>query len=203
MKTFKEFIREETVEESILAFVEAMLEETETTGEEIAEGNQNQQKINKKLSSGKSLGFISHEGPHNEGNPAQRKADERTLRTDLESARKAGHIGGWSGPHKGQYKYASGPKDVAKEKSYIIHSAGSTKEHHAQLRHTLKALGNKHNQESVLDVHPSGKASLSHLKRSPKTGQKERMGTLTHNKELTTGSGNTGFKKGSGSVTAQ
>lgn len=204
MKTFKQFVIEETMlenehEESILAFVETMLDEVETTGEEIAEGNQNQQRINKKMTSGKSLGFVSHEGSHNQDNPAQKKADEHRLRSDLESARKAGHIGGWSGPHKGQYKYDAGQGDVSKEKSYIVHSAGSTKAHHKQMEKTLKAVGSAHNQESVLTTHPTGKTSLHYLK----TGKKQHMGTMAHNKDLTTGSGNTAFKKGSGSVTAQ
>lgn len=159
----------------------------------LSEGNQLQQKINKQLSRGNSVGTISPEGPHT--NTAEKKsAAHSKIKSDLESARKSGHIGGWSGPHSGQYQYGSGSHEVAKEGSYITHSSGSTPEHHDKLLHTLKKLGNAHNQESVLNIKSSGEGSYHHLDRSERKGKVDNIGKTHYNVPLGIEGGNTKLK---------
>jgi hypothetical protein len=193
MKTFKEFVVENQENEDLVYFIESLL--LIDSEEDLTEGNANQKRVNKHLSAGRSIGIVSHEGPHTD-TPARKSAAETHIKSHLEAAKKAGHIGGWSGPHKGQYKYADGPKDIAKEGSFVVYSAGHSKEHHETLKKTIKHIGNVHNQESVLTAHPKDGAKLHFLKRSPRPNTTRHLGGIAHNKELTTGSGNTEFKKG-------
>jgi hypothetical protein len=168
----------------------------------IVEGNEIQQRVNKHLTKGRSVGTISPEGPHTD-TPEKTAAAHKQMQGHLEAARKAGHIGGWSGPHKGQYQYGSGAKDVAKEGAYVVHSKGGEKEHHDSLVHHLKKIGNEHKQESVMHVKPSGEASYHHLDRSDKKGSEQHLGKMHYNRPLKQGGGNTQMKKGGHSFTVQ
>lgn len=163
----------------------------------IIEGNEVQQRIHKQLVRGHSVGTISPEGPHTD-TPAKKKASHVQMRSDLEQARKEGHISGWSGPHKGQYQYGSGAHEVAKEGAYVVHHY-----HHGDMVKKLKELGNKHNQETIMHVAPSGEAHYSHLNRSEKRGEEQHMGRMHYNKPLKQGGGNTQLKHGKTSFTVQ
>lgn len=167
----------------------------------ITEGNELQQKVNKHVSQGVSVGAVSPEGSHTE-NPENRKAAHAEIKNDLESARKAGHIGGWSGPHKGQYQYG-GEHEVSHEGSYLVHASGEGKEHHERMVGALSKIGNKHKQESVLSVSGEKKANWHHLNASAKKGETEYRGNLKYNVPLSQKSpGRTQMKKG-GSFTSK
>lgn len=168
----------------------------------LSEGNTLQQRVNKHVTHGVSIGAVSPE--RSEHSPEQKKKGHAEIKKDLESARKSGHIGGWSGPHKGQYKYAEGEHDVANEGSYIVHAAGNTAEHHKKMVSALSKIGNKHGQESVLSVGGKSKsAKWHHLSSSPKSGETESQGKLKYNKPLETGGGRTKLKGSSQSFTSE
>jgi len=174
---------------------------------QLDEGNLLQQRVNKHLTKGISIGAISPEGPHTDTTEKLHDAHKQ-IKSDLESARESGHIGGWSGPHKGQYRYGSSPHEVAKEGSYIVHAADSNKESHHNMVNALKHIGNKHNQESVLSVNAKKSANWHYLK-GEKEGKKEYQGKLKYNKALTydekrqEGTGRTEMKKGGHSFTSE
>jgi hypothetical protein len=161
------------------------------------EGNEAQQRINKHLTKGHSVGTISPEGPHTE-TPEKTKAAHAKMKSDLDSARKSGHISGWSGPHKGQYQYGSGKHDVAKEGAYVVHHS----DHEQMVKH-LKKIGNEHNQETIMHVKSDGNAHYSHLNRSEKKGEEEHKGKMHYNMPLKQGGGNTKMKGGKTSFTVQ
>lgn len=168
----------------------------------ITEGNLLQQRIHKHLSSGKSVGAISPEGPHTD-TPEKKKNAHKEIRKDLEHARKHGHIGGWSGPHKGEYQYGSGSHDVAREGSYLVHSAGHSEEHHKNMVKSLSHIGNKHNQESIFSADHKGQSHWHHLKASPKSGEKEFKGTIHYDVKLKKSEGRTSMKRGGHSFTTK
>jgi len=168
----------------------------------ITEGNELQQRINKHVSNGVGVGAISPEGAHT-STPEKKKGAHEQIRNDLESARKSGHIGGWTGPHKGQYQYG-GEHEVSHEGSYIVHAAGNTDEHHKTMVGALSRIGNKHKQESVLSVDKEKNANWHHLDASEKKGQTEYKGKLKYNVPLSQKSpGRTLMKRGSGSFTSK
>ena len=107
----------------------------------IVEGNPLQQKVNKHLASGHSIGAVSPEGPHTD-TPEKKKAAHAEMQKDLDHAHKSGHIGGWSGPHKGEYQYG-GEHEVSHEGSYLVHASEKGKEGHNKMVHALKKVGNK------------------------------------------------------------
>ena len=166
---------------------------------QLDEGNVLQQKVNKHVSQGRSIGALSPEGSHTD-TPEKLKAAHHEMRSDLEKARKAGHIGGWSGPHKGEYRYASdsGEEHVGHEGSYMVHAKEAGKEHHDKMVHALSKIGDKHKQQSVLSVNHEGSAKWHHLENSPKKGQIEDKGKLKYNKPLEKDKveGRTKFKSG-------
>lgn len=146
----------------------------------IAEGNILQQRVNKHLSTGSSIGAVSPEGPHTD-TPEKKKLAHSEIQKDLEHARKSGHIGGWSGPHKGEYQYG-GEHDVSREGSYLVHAAEKGEEGHKKMVNALKNVGNKHKQESILSIHhKSHEGSWHHLNSSDKAGQEENKGKLHYN----------------------
>jgi len=175
--------------------------------EHLEEGNLLQQRVNKHLAKGVSIGAISPEGSHTDTKESLHDAHKQ-IKTDLESARSSGHIGGWSGPHRGQYRYGSNPHEVAKEGSYIVHATDSNKDSHHRMVTALKHIGTKHNQESVLSVNAKKSANWHYL-RGEKEGTKEYQGKLKYNKPLTydekkqEGTGRTELKRGGHSFTSE
>jgi hypothetical protein len=167
----------------------------------ITEGNELQQRINKHISKGVSVGAISPEGSHTD-TPEKLKAAHKKIQSDLDNARKEGHIGGWSGPHKGQYQYG-GTHEVAHESSYVVHAAGEGDEHHKKMVNALSKIGNEHKQESVLSVNKEKKGHWHYLSKSDKPGKAEYQGKLKYNKPLAQGTGRTQMKKGGHSFTTE
>lgn len=175
--------------------------------EHLEEGNLLQQRVNKHLAKGVSIGAVSPEGPHTDSKESLQDAHKQ-IKTDLESARISKHIGGWSGPHRGQYRYGSNPHEVAKEGSYIVHATDSSKDSHHRMVAALKHIGTKHNQESVLSVNAKKSANWHYLK-GEKEGKEEYQGKLKYNRPLTydekkqEGTGRTELKKGGHSFTSE
>ena len=166
----------------------------------LVEGNELQQKVNKHISKGVGIGTISPEGKHTD-NKEKKAAAHSDIRADLEAARQAGHIGGWSGPHKGQYRYG-GESDVSHEGSYIAHAKSDSDDHHDQMMNKLKEIGNKHKQEAVMSVNAKTKEGHWHyLKNSSQEGKKESQGKLTYNRPLKKDTGRTQLKKSPHSFT--
>lgn len=148
---------------------------------QIDEGNLLQQRVNKHLAKGVSIGAVSPEGPHTDS-PEKLKSAHDTMKNDLESARKSGHIGGWSGPHKGEYKYLRDPsdrstEDISHESSYLVHAKDESQSSHHNMIKSLKNIGSKHNQESVLSVDAKKKANWHYLK-GEKEGTREYKGKV-------------------------
>ena len=166
----------------------------------ISEGNELQQRINKHIVRGESVGAISPEGSHTD-TPEKLKAAHSQMKQDLEAARKAGKIGGWSGPHKGQYQYG-GHNEVAHESSYVVHAAGHEQEHHDNMVKALSEIGNKHKQESVLSVDRNKKAQWHYLNKSDKPGTASDQGKLAYNRPLARDTGRTQLKGSSQSFTS-
>jgi len=167
----------------------------------ITEGNELQQRINKHVGKGVSVGAVSPEGSHTD-TPEKLKAAHHEIKKDLEAARKAGHIGGWSGPHKGQYQYG-GTHEVAHESSYLVHASGEGEEHHKKMVGALSHIGNKHKQESVLSVNKNKEGHWHHLEKSAKKGESEYQGKLKYDKPLAKDTGRTQMKKGGHSFTTE
>lgn len=152
----------------------------------LTEGNPLQQKVNKHLKTDHSIGAVSPEGAHTD-TPEKKKAAHAEIQKDLESAKKSGHIGGWSGPHKGEYQYG-GEHEVSHEGSYLVHAAEKGKEGHNKMVHALKNVGNKHKQESILAVHhATHTGSWHHLDASAKKGQVENQGKVHYNVKVKPG----------------
>jgi hypothetical protein len=152
----------------------------------IVEGNPLQQKVNKHLASGHSIGAVSPEGPHTD-TPEKKKAAHAEMQKDLDHAHKSGHIGGWSGPHKGEYQYG-GEHEVSHEGSYLVHASEKGKEGHNKMVHALKKVGNKHKQESILAVHhKSHEGSWHHLDASAKSRKVENQGKVHYNVKVKPG----------------
>ena len=150
---------------------------------QLDEGNPLQQKVNKHVSQGRSIGAVSPEGAHTD-TPEKLKHAHSEIKKDLEHARKSGHIGGWSGPHKGEYQYKSdeGTEKVSHEGSYLVHAKHEGAEGHKKMVHSLSGIGNKHKQETVLSVHHKTQdANWHHLNNSPKKGEVEHKGKLHYN----------------------
>ena len=164
-------------------------------------GNLLQQRVNKHVSRGVSVGAISPEGPHTDTKEKLANAHNE-MKSDLEKARQAGHIGGWSGPHKGQYRYGDSPDEVAHESSYIVHAAGKGKESHNNMVNSLSKIGRKHNQESVLSVNSKKKATWHYLK-GEKEGKNEYQGKLKYDRPLAKDTGRTELKRGGHSFTSE
>jgi hypothetical protein len=162
---------------------------------QLDEGNELQQRVNKHLAKGHSIGTVSPEGPHTD-TPEKTKAAHAKLRSDLEASRKSGKISGWSGPHKGQYQYGSGSHQVSHEGAYVVHHHD-----HKEMVSHLKKLGNEHNQETTMHVKPSGEAHYSHLNRSSQKGREEPKGKIHYNVPLVQDEGNTKMKRGKTSFT--
>jgi len=163
------------------------------------ESNLLQQRVNKHISKGVSVGAISPEGPHTNTKEKLEQA-HKVIKSDLEEARKAGHIGGWSGPHKGQYKYEDS-NDVDSESSYLVHAVHPGENAHHRMVGALSRIGIKHNQESVLSINANKEAKWHYLK-GEKEGKSEDRGTLRYNRELKGGSGQTAMKRGNQSFTS-
>ena len=167
----------------------------------IEEGNELQQRFHKHISRGIGIGAVSPEGDHTK-TEEEIDAAHAMIRSDLESARKSGHIGGWSGPHKGQYRYDKGEGDIAHEKSYLAHAKSDSDEHHDQMVDKLKEIGNKHNQETILVVNPKNKKGHWHYlknswdkkKKKSKDGEKAYQGKVVYNRPLKQSTGNTQIK---------
>ena len=173
---------------------------------QLNEGNELQQRVNKHITKGVSIGAISPEGPHTD-TPEKLEHAHKVMKLDLEAARKGGHIGGWSGPHKGQYKYDDSPDSVAKESSYLVHAKNSHENSHHTMVGALSRIGEKHNQESVLSVSADKSAKWHYLKgeHAGKTENKGKMKydrELKYNKETGEGTGRTEMKKGGHSFTS-
>lgn len=165
----------------------------------INEGNELQQKVNKHITKKVSVGAVSPEGSHTD-TPEKKKAAHAELKKDLESQRKAGNIGGWSGPHKGQYQYG-GANEVSKEGSYLVHAKGEKERHHNRMVKTLSKIGNKHKQETILSLDKKKEGHWHHLDKSAKKGEKEYQGKLKYDKPLEKDTGRTEMKKGGHSFT--
>lgn len=165
----------------------------------LIEGNLLQQRVNKHLSKGVSIGAVSPEGAHTQSKEAHDKA-HADIKGHLDAARKAGHIGGWSGPHKGQYQYG-GKDEVAKEGSYLVHAAGNKPEHHEKMVGALKKIGEKHKQESILSINKEKEGHWHHLSASSKSGDREYQGKVKYDKPLSHETGRTEMKKGGHSFT--
>jgi hypothetical protein len=171
------------------------------------EGNELQQKVNKHISKGVSVGAVSPEGKHT-NTPEKMKAAHAKIKTDLEASRKSGHIGGWSGPHKGQYRYG-GEHEVSHEGSYLVHAKSADKKHHGNMLGALKKVGNVHKQETILSVRGNrGNASdknahWHHLNNSKTKGQKEDKGKLKYNQPLAQDTGRTQMKGSTQSFTSK
>ena len=165
----------------------------------LIEGNELQQRVNKHLAKGVSIGAVSPEGAHTDTKEKLASA-HADIKKHLDSARKAGHIGGWSGPHKGQYQYG-GKDEVAKEGSYLVHAAGDKPEHHEHMVNALKKIGNAHKQESILSINKNKEGHWHHLDKSAKSGEKEYQGKVKYDKPLSHETGRTEMKKGGHSFT--
>lgn len=164
------------------------------------EGNLLQQRVNKHITKGVSIGAISPEGPHTD-TPEKLDHAHKTMKLDLEAARKGGHIGGWSGPHKGQYRYGDSPSEVAKEGSYLVHAKDAHEDSHHRMVGALSRIGVKHNQESVLSVSANKSAKWHYLK-GEHAGKTESQGKMKYNRPLSKDTGRTEMKKGGHSFTS-
>lgn len=165
----------------------------------LTEGNELQQKVNKHLAKGVSIGAVSPEGSHTDS-PEKLASAHAEIKGHLEKARKEGHIGGWSGPHKGQYQYG-GSHEVAKEGSYLVHAAGDKPEHHEKMVGALKKIGNAHKQESILSINRQKEGHWHHLDASSKAGTSEYQGKVKYDRPLAHETGRTQMKKGTHSFT--
>jgi len=145
----------------------------------VKEGNVLQQRFNKFLSNGISVGMISPEageylvkelkvgktGDPDTDNAIDKKNAKKVIPKDLESARSQGLIGGWSGPNVGVYQ-PDPEADVYPEDSYIVHAVDSSEEKTELMIETLKEIGTKYNQESIMYVYPNGESYWFYLKDS-------------------------------------
>lgn len=181
---------------------------------QLNEGNPLQQKVNKHISNGRSIGAVSPEGAHTD-TPEKLEHAHSEMKKDLEHARKSGHIGGWSGPHRGEYQYKSdeGDEKVSQEGSYLVHAKDKGEDGHKKMVHSLSKIGNKNKQESILSVHhETQEAKWHHLNNSPKKGEIEHKGKLRYNvkvnpnaeteAERDKGRGRTGMKNSAHSFTS-
>jgi hypothetical protein len=123
----------------------------------------------------------------------QKKEAHAKIEKDLQHLRTIGAIKGWKSA-AGRYKYDSGEKDIAKEKSYVVRSGDNPK----KSRHfmdIIKALGNRHGQESIMGIDKNKKAEYSYLKASESPGKTKDMGKVHYNVPLKKDGGDTAFKK--------
>ena len=164
------------------------------------EGNPVQQRFNKWLDRGYTLGMISPESTHDHMVKAHKGsiplAHEKMVK-GLYYGRKANEILGWTGPHAGQYVYNPGdssdpsedqPLEVGQEGSYIVIPTGTDEESVQKMIRFLKKLGNAFFQESVMIITPDKQTKYIYLKRRmpDKADQEYEVGKAHYNKELAT-----------------
>ena len=164
------------------------------------EGNPVQQKFNKWLERGYTLGIISPEST----NEHMTKAHEGSIPLSHEKmvkglyyGKKANEILGWTGPHAGQYVYnidsSSDPSEdqplhLGQEGSYIVIPTGTDEESVQKMIRFIKKIGNAFFQESVMIITPDRQTKYIYLKRRVphKADQEDHIGKAHYNKELAT-----------------
>jgi len=136
----------------------------------LSEGNVLQQRFNKWLSKGITIGMISPETSQYSGelrisdDEDKNKANAKLkIKDDLRDAVSSGLIGGWSGPNTGIYQ-PEPDSDVYPEESYIVHAIDSSKEKTDAMIQTLKSIGKKYGQESIMVVLPNGSSYWLYLR---------------------------------------
>lgn len=158
-------------------------------------------KLVRRMKSGAPAGVVS---PENAKRPA--KEGHKEIQKDLKRLSKGGILS-YTGPHQGRYKY---DKEAApsSEGSYVVYP-GKHKTAKKRFTQVIKALGQRHDQESVLQVDPSGKGSY-HYTGGEKKGMTEPRGKIRFNLPLSAdendpnkAQGDTKFKRKQASFTVK
>ena len=160
---------------------------------QFTESNKVYSQIEKPTSQGKELGIVSSERGEYQGKA--KKSRNTSLKTDLKRLAAKRAITAYH-TVKGQYQYTDpkpGESGGAKEKSFVVRQGEGSKGKHFD--HIMKALGNRYGQESIMRIHKDKSAEWQHLKTSGTPGQVDNKGKVTYNKPLTTGGGNSSFRK--------
>jgi hypothetical protein len=149
------------------------------------------------LKKGHSVGTVSPERGHMDD--AAKKAAHKKMQDQLGRESKKGMIS-YSGPHAGRYKY-SDTDEPAKEGSYVL-KPGNHPKAKDNFHRILTRMGKKHDQESVLKVHKTGKGSL-HYTAGKDKGKSVKLGKIHYNRPLTTGGGDTKLRGSNSSFTVK
>lgn len=187
------------------------------------EGNPVQQKFNKWLERGYTLGIVSPESTEEhmlKAHEGSTPLAHKKMVKGLYYGKKANEILGWTGPHAGQYVYnpeadsnpsEDQPLHVGQEGSYIVIPTGTDEESVQKMIRFIKKMGNAFFQESVMIITPDRQTKYIYLKRRVphKADQEDPIGKAHYNKPLATSTksfgagGRTAFKKSSGKISGK
>ena len=156
--------------------------------ETIDEGNKLYTNVEKPLSQGKGVSTVSAER-YGRSSHWNKQAD-KSLKGDLSRLRKKGAISGYKST-VGRYQDAEKvPGDIDKEKSYVVRQSSKVSpERHKKI---VNALGKRYGQQSTMHISPNKQAEYHYMGNNKKV---DKQGKLVYNRPLSSGGGDTSFRK--------